>query len=226
MASQIVSRTQRRLEKKQAMVLLSLILGVSLVSFTLGVMVGKRRAPAAAAQPTAVPERLPVVGVPAGASGGADSAPAAEAPKTENLTFFDTLPKGEQSPLGSGINLPPKKEAAPVSATPAATPPPSPASPAVHRPAVPAPAAPAAGVANREEWSLQVASFREAEDARKLMARLVVKGYAAFTQEADLGVKGKWYRVMVGPFTTETTVNKTADRLKREEKLSALVRRN
>ncbi len=61
MASQIISRTQRRMEKKQALVLLALVLGVSLVSFTLGVMVGKGRSLETPVQSSAAPERLPVV---------------------------------------------------------------------------------------------------------------------------------------------------------------------
>lgn len=220
MAVPILSRSQRRMEKKQALILLALVLGVSLISFTLGVMVGKgsEQAPVAAA-PT--PERLPVP-------------PPQDPPATvpAPLTFYETLPSGEQPPLGSGINLPPKEKAAvktvaPVTA-PAPAPTPTPVKAAAAATASPAPtpvpgkgSAAAAGV----KWLVQTASFQEVGEARKLQERLAVKGYAVLIQEADLGPKGKWYRVIVGPYPSQTDADQTAARLKSEEKLSALVRR-
>ena len=43
MAQPVVSRTQRRIERKQLVLVVVLILAVAGVSFSLGVMFGKRR---------------------------------------------------------------------------------------------------------------------------------------------------------------------------------------
>ncbi len=233
---QVGPRSQRRMEKKQALILLLLILAVSLVSFSLGVMVGKGGQRPEVQQATAVPERLPV-------ARPANAPPAAPVPaKTEtggeNLTFFDTLPKGEQPPLGSGINLPPSpspaasadKSASSSVAAPKATA--ATSSPATSAPAqssgqsktTPAPSAsvsaPAAGA-----YIVQAASFQQSQDALNLRDSLARKGYAVYTQEADLGDKGVWHRVYVGPLPDSAAAEKIVARLQAEEKLTGLVRR-
>ena len=215
MNRQVVSRTQRRMEKRQALILLVLILGVSLVSFTLGVAVGRsgaRDSGATAVSPAST--RLPVA-----AKGGAETAaPAAERP-AESLTFYDTLPKGEQPPLGSGINLPPRKE--PVKREPAASPEPvrtAGAAPAVREVSRPEPAPEGA-------FLVQAASFKGVEDAAKLKERLAGKAYAAFTEEADLKEKGIWHRVYIGPFATAEAAGKVVEKLQAEEKISGLVKK-
>ncbi len=222
-----VSGSQRRIERKQAVILLVLLLGVSLGSFALGVMVGHSGKRDGATQSVDSGQRIPVTrSVP-------QSAPPAAAPEkapADNLTFYDTLPKGEQPPLGSGINLAPApapeastkpapavtKQAAPAVSSPreVATKP-APAQPAAVRPA-----AVAAGA-----YLVQAASFRQAEDANALREGLAKKGYATFTEKADLGEKGVWHRVFIGPFPDSTLAGQAAARLQAEEKLSGMVRR-
>ena len=219
MNRQVVSRTQRRMEKRQALILLVLILGVSLVSFTLGVAVGRsgaRDSGATAVSPAST--RLPV----AAKGGGTETAaPAAERP-AESLTFYDTLPKGEQPPLGSGINLAPR-----------------PASPKLEKekPAEPsepvrkADPAPTVKEASRPETSpegafvVQAASFRGPDDAVRLKERLSGKAYAAYTEQADLKEKGVWHRVYIGPFATAEAAARVVEKLQAEEKLAALVKK-
>ncbi len=217
MAMQMVSRTQRRMEKKQALTLLSLILAVSLVSFTLGVMVGKGHRDGQVVQTPSV-ERMPVV-----AAAVPPSAPPAS-PAAENLTFYDSLPKGEQPPLGSGINLPQEAPRPEASASMPAKPR-SEVKPAVDTSSSPPPAA-TAPAGTKVSWVIQAASFQAFEDARKLKERLEAKGFESFVKEADLGKKGKWYRVIIGPFPTDAAAQGMADRLKKEDKLTGLVRKN
>jgi cell division septation protein DedD len=252
----VVSRSQRRLEKKQAVLLLALVLAAALASFALGVMVGRAGSRAAPEPPpAAAPVRLPVA--PPGPEGATGSS---GAQKGGDLTFYDSLPSGAQAPLGSGINLPPKGEAKvsiPVSPPPPdpATPPPaqaavaanaetSPPTAAATKPAPPvktaaaksdppkkteapaksaAPPAPPAAAGGA--FVVQAAAFREAADAGSLRERLAGKGYAAYTQEANLGEKGVWHRVYVGPFATTEAAQAAAARLQADEKLSAMVRR-
>lgn len=236
MVRQVATRSQRRTEKRQAVVLLALVLTVALVSFTLGVMVGRSASPSAVAAVVPPPPRLPV----------APPAPAAAAPlgerAAEGLTFYDALPKGEQSPLGSGINLPPAREAAPTAAVASGEPAkpaaggdettgtdgthgtdaeaPLPATkPAAKAVSSVAPALAAGG------YLVQAAAFRRSEDARALQAKLAKKGYAVFTEEAQLGEKGIWFRVYVGPYASAGAADAAVARLKADERLSALVRR-
>jgi cell division septation protein DedD len=245
MVRQLATRSQRRLEKKQAGILLALVLVVFLLSFALGVLVGRSsvRPVVAVAPPQAV--RLPVAEVvppPTAAAPATDERPA------DSLTFYDSLPKGGQAPLGSGINLRPAREPA----TPATAPAPAPAESAKPSAAAPAtavatsmpaktdvqalppakaaapvaaPVAKAAAPVAAGGYLVQAAAFRGSEDARRLQAKLVRKGYAAFTEEAQLGAKGVWHRVYVGPFATAGAADAVVSRLKAEERLTALVRK-
>jgi DedD protein len=234
MAPQVVSRTQRRMKKKQALILLGLILAVALVSFSLGILVGRNGSRGTSPAPTRVPAatRLPVAPTQPTAGSAPAAAPAAGQDK---LTFYDTLPKGKQPPLGSGINLPPKSSPQGSPSVPAAadsgasaTPP---APRAVTQPAPPLPAAketpqraaPTAAAAGA--YLVQVASFQKAGDARALKKRLAAKGYPTFTRQADLGHKGIWHRVFVGPYTDSAAASRAVKRLKAEEKLSAIVKK-
>jgi cell division septation protein DedD len=209
------------MEKRQALILLVLILGVSLVSFTLGVMVGRsgsRDSGATAVSPAA--PRLPVA---AKGEGGeiTPPAPAAERP-AENLTFYDTLPKGEQPPLGSGINLPPR----PASPKMEQGKPAAPAEPV--RKADPAPAVKEAtrtAASPGGAYVVQAASFRGPDDAARLKDRLTGKTYAAYTEQADLKEKGIWHRVYIGPFATAEAAGRVVEKLQAEEKLAALVKK-
>jgi cell division septation protein DedD len=72
---------------------------------------------------------------------------------------------------------------------------------------------------------VQAAAFRHYEDARALQAKLGQKGHTAFTEEANLGAKGIWYRVYVDPFATAGAADVVVSRLKAEEKLTALIRK-
>ncbi len=235
MARRVVTRTERRMEKKLAVTLLVLALAVSLVSFVLGVVVGKSGSRNAAPQAVDGPrERVPVAQVPLQAAPvppavrEPEPAPAVRPDTTPKpLTFYDVLPKGEQAPLGSGINLPP---VAP-SAAPPAVQQKHPPAPGVATPAAPEaippiePPAPLPTASKGGAYVVQAASFKTQDDARSLRERLEKKGYVAFLQEADLGEKGVWHRVLVGPFTDHAQAGEVVARLKAEEKLSGLVKK-
>ena len=239
MVLQVPSRAQRRMEKKQALILLVLIVAVALVSFALGGMGGRGGRPAP--MPVAVTSpRMPVTPAPAAGAAATAASPAAPASGDaaspsggEHLTFYDTLPKGQQPPLGSGINLPPSAKGtaqAPAENPPAvkpqqprtvASPPPAakPAKTVTSEPAA-APAATAHGA-----YVVQVASFKAASDAQRLRKRLTGRHFPAFAQEANLGAKGVWHRVLVGPFATVAAATTAANRLRAEEHLPAMVKK-
>jgi DedD protein len=237
MTRQVMSRTQRRMEKRQALMVLVLLLLTSLVSFSLGVMVGK------GGNSDGVVEEQIAAQKPAPAE-PAESEPGQAVAQNEGsveseLTFYDTLPQGQDNALGSGINLPPEAEepakpatekvasVTPVKETDSA-PKVAPAreeavQPAVAavKPAVQKPAATAVG-----DYLVQVASVKDRQGAMTLRNRMVAKGYAAFVEQADLGAKGIWHRVYAGPFSTRQDADRAVAALKADRIASApLVRR-
>ncbi len=235
MTQQVLSRSQRRMEKKQTLFMVSMLLVVGLVCFFLGVMVGK-----SGEQSQVAEERLPVkepvvaaqdeMAEPEAAETPAESAPAEETPDPQ-LTFYDTLPEGQQNALGSGINLPPEPKktepvAPPKSAVPAKTvatkkPTAAPALPAAEQPKFNKPAAVASG-----SYLVQVASVKQRQGAEGLRDRMRNKGYAAFVEAADLGAKGVWYRVYAGPFGSRGDAEQAVSSLKAERiSSSPLVKR-
>lgn len=231
------TRSERRMERKQAGLLLVTMLAVSLVSFSLGVMVGKSGSPQTTSVSTvpAASESV-VVGKQQPGSAGESAEKKAATEDDEQkapLTFFDTLPKSDEPPLGSGINRAPaeteradpqkeleaaldearqKSEQAPASGT------------AREVQQVEAEAPQAASDAEGR-FVVQVGSFRASADARALKERLVQKGFAAFIEQADLGEKGVWHRVRVGPFAEAESARSTVDLLKAQEKIDGFVTR-
>jgi cell division protein FtsN len=154
-------------------VLLSLV--VLLFTFGAGVVTGwllkkEPKAPAVAAQPSKKEEAA----LPA-------AKPGSPAPDTP-LTFYKTLPAGGKGVIGSGLNL--KKADPPVSAT------------------RPVQAAPEAAAPEEKQESaafvVQIASYREQQDADKAQAKLNAKGIAAYVVESKLPDNSVWYRIRVG----------------------------
>lgn len=218
------TRTQRRMERKQAMLLLLMVLAVALVSFALGVMVG--RSGTAEVAKNGSDSKEVVKKLPAPDPVPADAETAGE--NDANLTFYEMLPKSEKSPMGSGINLPPEQKKRPpevetakkssaekktsqdteeTAATETVTPPST------------------APVEADGTFSLQVASFKKIKGALALQEKLHKKGYPAQVREVDLGEKGVWSRVIVGPFESRIKAQETLERLEDREGLSPMIRK-
>ncbi len=216
MAQPVVSRTQRRIERKQLVLVVVLILAVAGVSFSLGMMYGKQSSVTPGVSDEIANSRLP-----AAAQIEPPPKPVEEtAPeKPEQLTFYDNLPKGKQAPLGSGINLPPEQKAdSPGAVKKAKVAPASPPPKRLPKTEAKTPASPAGG------FVVQVASFRTGEDAAKLVGRLKTYGLTVFVETADLGEKGVWHRVISGPFPSRENADKAVNFLREKERLSAIVR--
>lgn len=221
----VVTRTQRRFERRQMFVMIILVMAVTVASFFLGVMVGERGLFAGGKAET---PRLPMAQI------APPPLPASAAPAgAQKLTFYDDLPKGNSAPLGSGINLPkggyvpppPAAAATPVAApqSPAAVPAPAPVrEPAPAPPPTPEKAAPKAVATGA--YIVQVAATRDQAEARRMVDKLNGKGYVAASERADLGAKGIWYRVTVGPYGDKAAADAAAAQLK-QEKFAAIVRK-
>ena len=217
MAQNFFGRKNRRFQKDQNAWSLWLILAIAAASFAIGYAVG-------GVYPTVLTEhdeQLPLpetkIALPAA------SAVSKETKPPEKLTFYDNLPKGDQAPLGSGINLPPtsKAEKAEGSAE-RLTEQTNSSKPASVEPTQQTVVQPPD---QSGSFVVQVASFQALHDAKKLEARLLKLDLPAFVERADLGSKGIWHRVLTGPYKDEKAANQIASSLKSEQKLSALVRR-
>lgn len=234
------TRTQRRMERKQALILLVLVLAVSLSSFTLGVIVGRRGAERDMAQRFAEPRRIMVAEAPIPQAGSEVTAPAeSESAEEEKLTFYDNLSRGETVPLGSGINLPPKVEQPAIEKPQAEKPQvadtqkqnvektsekvsevPAQKEPAVKESSEIIPPAVASGT-----FSVQVGSFSSVADAGRLKKKLTARGYPVFIAEADLGPKGLWYRVRLGPYADSEQAQRAMRIADKKDKIKGFISR-
>jgi cell division protein FtsN len=215
MVQPVVTRSQRRIERKQVVLVTVLILAVAGVSFFLGVLFGQRgsSAPGSAVdiEKTKQPMVTKVVPPPP---------PPLLETVAEKLTFYDNLPKGSQAPLGSGINLPPEQQ------KPATEVQQKDVVKAAALPTEPTPKPATERVASADiAFVVQVASFRTREDAGKLADHLKVYQLNTFVESADLGAKGVWYRVLTGPYASRESADQAAKLLQEKERLSALVRK-
>jgi len=220
MVQAVVTRSQRRIERKQVVLIVVLILAVAGVSFSLGVLFGQSGGSLPGSSTTVDAPKLPM------ATSVVPPPPPVPEATPEKLTFYDNLPKGNQAPLGSGINLPPeqKKTATAVQKKTAVNK--KAAAKPVSLPSEPSPKpVTASAVSTGGTFVVQVASFRTSEDAGKLSDRLKKYKLTAFVESADLGKKGVWYRVLAGPYEGREKADQAAALLKEKERLSALVRR-
>lgn len=164
----------------------------------------------------------------------ADAMPAAEErpattpdPGHPDVTFYSTLTASEPT----SASLPPLP-AVPGAVEPAPLPPtprdaePRDAEPVVDRAALPptptAPVPPAPPVA--PFFSVQVGSFRAAEQAETLRQHLLRKGYDEVrVQLSMVPGQGPWYRVRVGHFSARAAAAGLASRLHAQERLPVMV---
>lgn len=58
--------------------------------------------------------------------------------------------------------------------------------------------------ANRDEFILQVGSFRRATEADSLRAQLLLLNLDAYTEQVTLNNDETWHRVIVGPFSNQS----------------------
>lgn len=256
MQTETKTRTQRRLEKRQTIIILALLLLVSLLSFVLGVTTGRRGAERDfARQVKEQQETVRIVQVPAAAPIAAPVPPQTEAPREEKdalkdaivetarLSFYDDLVR-DTSPLGSGINQPPPMTSRPPSSQPPLELADQPiivrgggtqtltqtSAPAQQQSPAVAPALSAdqtlPTVAAQGSHVVQVGSFGSAADAASLRQRLLDKGYPAFLAEANLGERGIWYRVRIGPYADSDTAGVARQIILDLEKIDGLVIRH
>jgi cell division protein FtsN len=65
----------------------------------------------------------------------------------------------------------------------------------------------------KENYFLQVGSFKNESDADNLKANLALQGFEAIVQTATIPEQGTWHRVRVGPLKNIDTINKVRSEL-------------
>jgi cell division septation protein DedD len=128
----------------------------------------------------------------------------------------------EPSPLGNGINAPaPVVEAKPAAAV------------AVVQPQKVAPApkvvskvkvVSASAASSKTGFVVQVGSFKKQSDSEKVKKKIGAK-FPVIINRVDLGNKGVWFRVLVGPVATEAAAAKLQSQLHDGYKLSGFVKK-
>lgn len=72
-------------------------------------------------------------------------------------------------------------------------------------------------------FALQIASFKNQDDADKLVGELRKRGHTAYRQAANVPDRGLWHRVRVGPFKTKYTAELYKTKLSDKDRISALL---
>lgn len=101
---------------------------------------------------------------------------------------------------------------------PAQVPPPKPEAP------VSLPEPPRSRADGLPSWVVQVSSLGSPEAAGKLADRLKQAGFSAFVERAEVGGK-IYYRVRVGPDIDRANAERTAEMLRKQQKLDTLIQR-
>ena len=106
---------------------------------------------------------------------------------------------------------------------------PEPAKPALkpveEKPGAPTAVVPDTGqsVPDGRSILLQVASYKDQISAQKLLEELSSDGYSGTVVQADLGERGVWFRVRVGPYPTEKDARNVLDILREKRKLKGYI---
>ena len=120
-----------------------------------------------------------------------------------SVTFYGTLTKARETPPAP--ESPAAKPAPTVTSTVTATPTPTPTA------------------TTKSSVMLQVASYSKNEAASKLLTSLSAEGYSGTVVQADLGERGVWYRVRVGPYGGEKEARRVLEKLREERSLKGFI---
>jgi DedD protein len=80
-----------------------------------------------------------------------------------------------------------------------------------------------AGPGSEGGWQLQVSSYRTSAEAEAFATQLRARGHKAHVQKAEIPSRGTWYRVKVGPFSTQQEANRYRSSFEAKEKMPGFV---
>jgi cell division protein FtsN len=81
-----------------------------------------------------------------------------------------------------------------------------------------------AGDAPKDTYFLQAGSFQNPADADNLKAKLAMTGMEAVVEPTDLGDKGTWYRVRLGPYSRIDEIDRIRGQLAQGGVQTSLIR--
>lgn len=139
-------------------------------------------------------------------------------PLPEERTEPAPKPVENKTPLVSKGTLPPKIERK----APSAPPPPAARAAAEKRASEPKTEAAVVSPGGEGKFTVQVASFRQADDADRLVATLKEKHYPAYRIAGIIPDKGIWHRVRVGGFDSSAAAKAMVKKLK-SDRITAFV---
>jgi cell division septation protein DedD len=146
-----------------------------------------------------------------------------------DLTFYDSLGKQKADPKGTapdGMIL----QKAPAAAVKEKLPPPQATLPIEPKSPGPAPAAQKEPPIKEKsavqgKFLVQVVSYQEESKAEALVRKIAAMGYAVRTEVTDLPDKGKWFRVVMGDFSSRPEAQKAVDAVSRKNRgLNCVIR--
>ncbi|AHE67865.1 SPOR domain-containing protein [Legionella oakridgensis] len=79
-------------------------------------------------------------------------------------------------------------------------------------------------VVHKESYLVQVASFRKREDAERMKASLILKGFSVNVM-AVVNQQIHWYRVIIGPFSSRIQAEKAQVEVARSEHITGMIRK-
>ncbi|MFH1080972.1 MAG: SPOR domain-containing protein [Pseudomonadota bacterium] len=145
------------------------------------------------------------------------------------LTFYDRLGKRKAGPKGmapDGMIL----QKAPVAAVKEKPPSPQATQPTEPKSPGPAPAVQKEPPIKEKstpqgKFMVQVVSYQGRSKAEALVKKIAAMGYAVRTEVTELPDKGKWFRVVMGEFSSRPEAQKAVDAVSRKTKgLSCVIR--
>ncbi|HUM17429.1 MAG TPA: SPOR domain-containing protein [Candidatus Nitrosotalea sp.] len=220
----------------QWMMLGGAVLVILVLTFVLGLLVGRQWARSlATAAPPSISEAARKAATPARRSGIAAETMADRAPEsTEKLTFYQTLteplaaqgapPKPETKPIAVRTHSAPSPVAPPATVTPAparAAAPEAPVPAAVSLPPTQGKTTPAATAT--PPWTIQLAAFKNQKQADDMRHQLASSGLEAYVANIAGPTGQARFRVRVGTFKSREDAAAAAERLRVERSLSAFV---
>ena len=126
-----------------------------------------------------------------------------------SVTFYSALKEPRKEVPAVSPPPPVESTRTPVETTPAAS--------AVSAPRLENP------VPGNGSVTLQVASYKDQVNARKLLQELSSEGYTGTVVRTDLGERGVWFRVRIGPYAVGKEASGVLEKLRKERKLKGYV---
>lgn len=146
--------------------------------------------------------------------------------------FYTLLTKDGSKPVA--VMQPSKptssQPAAAASAAATKTSSPSPSAPAAQTPAInkvvvsEAKPLPITAALSKETYLIQIAAFKNRQDAEHMKATLILKGFDV-SVVATSPQQGAWFRVIVGPFNSRVAAEKAQVNLAQNERIKGMIRK-